>query len=167
MKTSGLCSKILSIFFFIFNFSASSISATFNMESTFTFDPKIFILSWSMGVLATRTLGASFRLGHPVEICFSRINPSARNESLRVPPAFLMSLMYSRLPLPFNLRTASTHKLAKCSLSCKSSLLLRVVRAIYFKSSLNFSSSDELSKAVALKAFKASSLANLNPAMMI
>jgi len=46
-----------------------------------------------MGVLAIITLGIFLVLGHPVEIVFSRIKPSARNESLRVPPAFLISLM--------------------------------------------------------------------------
>jgi hypothetical protein len=44
-------------------------------------------------VFETRILGFSFLLGHPVEMDFSRMNPSARKESLRVPPGFLMILI--------------------------------------------------------------------------
>ena len=65
----------MSTFFLIFCFSASSISATFIIESTLTFEPKILILSLSMGVFATRTLAFFFILGHPVEIDFSKMKP--------------------------------------------------------------------------------------------
>ena len=106
-----------------------------------------------MGVFATITLGFSFLLGQPVEIVFSRMNPSAKNESFKVPPGFLISLMYSRFPDPFNLNTASTAKLAKCSLSYSNNLELKVVIAIFYKSCLNFSSSLELSQAASTKVF--------------
>jgi len=94
-------------------------------------------------VLQTIILAFSFIFGHPVEIYFSKINPSARNESFNVPPDFLIILMYSKLPEPFNLKTAVTASLAKFSLSDSNNLELRVVLAMLSKSYLNFSSSSK------------------------
>lgn len=57
----------------------------------------------------------SILFGQPIVIYFSNKNPSAKYESLIEPPAFLIILMYSKLELPYNLRTASTANLAKFS----------------------------------------------------
>jgi len=74
------------------------------------------------------------RLGQPIVIYFSNINPSARKESYIDPPGFLIILMYSKLFDPFNLKTASTASFAKCSLSMLTNFELNVVFAIFNKS---------------------------------
>jgi hypothetical protein len=44
-------------------------------------------------VLATIIRGFSLILSHPVEIFLAKINPSAKYESDKVPPGFLIILM--------------------------------------------------------------------------
>mmetsp|Transcript_19755 Transcript_19755/g.29528 ORF Transcript_19755/g.29528 Transcript_19755/m.29528 type:complete len:301 (-) Transcript_19755:30-932(-) len=167
MKTVGLCFKILSTFRFIFFFSSASISATACMELTRTRAPKILILSVSMGVLATRTFASVTHFACPIPKLFSRMNPSSRYESFIEPPFFLMTWMCSRSVLPFRRKTASTARLAKCSLCCERILELIVVRAIWYKSSFNFSGSDLLSFAAASSASRATFTAFRHPAKIV
>ena len=68
---------------------------------------------------------------------------------------------------PFNLKTASTANYAKCCLSWVSNFELSVVFAILMRSSLNLAWSAELSLEVERSFFLASSLAILQPLMIV
>jgi len=68
-------------------------------------------------VFATIILGFYNLVGHPIEICFSKIYPYYKYESAIVIPGFLITLIYYKLLDPFNLNTASSAILAKCYLS--------------------------------------------------
>mmetsp|Transcript_48357 Transcript_48357/g.97296 ORF Transcript_48357/g.97296 Transcript_48357/m.97296 type:complete len:231 (+) Transcript_48357:1104-1796(+) len=120
-----------------------------------------------MAVFASMILAFSMRLGCPTPIFLSRMNPSARYESLSDPPAFLMIWMWSKLPLPFNRSTASTARLAKYAFSWCTSLDERVVSAIFCRSSLNAASSAELSTAMPSSVARAISAAARKPSMMV
>jgi len=70
-----------------------------------------------MGVFEAKILQFFKDLLHPVEMVFYKIKPSHKNESLMEPPSFLMTWIYERFVDPFNLKTASTARSAKCCLS--------------------------------------------------
>jgi hypothetical protein len=61
-----------------------------------------------MGVLDAKILQPFNDLLQPIEICFSNMRPSHKNDSLIDPPSFLITWIYDRFVDPFNLNTAYT-----------------------------------------------------------
>mmetsp|Transcript_46421 Transcript_46421/g.116368 ORF Transcript_46421/g.116368 Transcript_46421/m.116368 type:complete len:245 (-) Transcript_46421:24-758(-) len=120
-----------------------------------------------MGVLATRTLAFSRRLGWPTPIFLSRMKPSERNESFIDPPHFLIIWMFSRLPLPLRRRMASTHMLANWSCSLCTILEERVVLAILKRTLRKPSGSDVKSQAISSSFLRAAPTARRHPWMMV
>mmetsp|Transcript_40486 Transcript_40486/g.96219 ORF Transcript_40486/g.96219 Transcript_40486/m.96219 type:complete len:272 (-) Transcript_40486:57-872(-) len=120
-----------------------------------------------MEVLAMRILAFSMRFGCPTPIFLSRMNPSSRKDSSRVPPVRLMIWMDSRFVEPFRRSTASTARAAKWSLSCVRIFELSVVRAMLRRSRRNSCSFFLLSMLISCRRFWATEQASRNPAMMV
>lgn len=165
MNMSGFYASILLTLFFIFSFSAASISPSVFNESVSTLAPYILILSESIGVLATSMVAFFNFFGHPTDIVFSRMNPSDINESFRELPCFFIILICVKSFLPFNLKIASTPIFANRSFCWVNNLLLKVVFAKFKSYFLNFSSLST-SKLMSLRVFRHSFLAILKPSMI-